>query len=203
MTDTKTHHLLPCPFCGGDARHDAHADDCYFVLHRELNKAPDADLSLHTEVLAAWNRRSPQAVAGGEPVYAFRRKGLDDFCTCDARRYAELSTKPNLFEVRVFYTAPQPVGEPVAWQGAHDPTDLYYRKPPQADVHPLYRAAPQPAPVREPLTPAQITAAAKKLAECMDYPWEHMPEQGRAEMRKHAQAVLAAAHGGTSPPPAP
>ena len=35
--------------------------------------------------------------------------------------------------------------EPVAWQGAHDPTDLYYRKPPQADVHPLYRAAPQPA----------------------------------------------------------
>lgn len=61
----------------------------------------------------------------------------------------------------------------------------------------------QPAPVREPLTPAQITAAAKKLAECMDYPWEHMPEQGRAEMRKHAQAVLAAAHGGTPPPPAP
>jgi hypothetical protein len=28
----------------------------------------------------------------------------------------------------------------------------------------------------------------------MDYPWEHMPEQGRKEMRKHAQAVISAAH---------
>lgn len=50
-----------------------------------------------------------------------------------------------------------------------------------------------------PLTPEQITAAAKKLAECMEYPWDHMPEQGRAEMRKHARAVTAAANG--SPPP--
>jgi hypothetical protein len=30
--------------------------------------------------------------------------------------------------------------EPVAWMGAHDKTDLYYRKPPQADVIPLYTA---------------------------------------------------------------
>ena len=30
--------------------------------------------------------------------------------------------------------------EPVAWMGAHDHTDLYYRKPPQADVIPLYRS---------------------------------------------------------------
>lgn len=43
-----------------------------------------------------------------EPVYAFRRKGLDDFCTCTEKRYAELSAKPNLFETRIFYTAPQP-----------------------------------------------------------------------------------------------
>ena len=27
---------------------------------------------------------------------------------------------------------------PVAWQGVHDKTDLYYRKPPQTDVRPLY-----------------------------------------------------------------
>ncbi len=52
--------LLPCPFCGGDARNDAHADDCYFVLHRRLNSAQDADLSMHLDVLAAWNRRSDQ-----------------------------------------------------------------------------------------------------------------------------------------------
>ena len=30
--------------------------------------------------------------------------------------------------------------EPVAWQGLHDQTDLYYRKPPQTDVRPLYTA---------------------------------------------------------------
>jgi hypothetical protein len=43
------------------------------------------------------------------------------------------------------------------------------------------------------MTDAQIDAAAKVLAECMDYPWEHMPKQGRDNMRKHARAVLAAA----------
>lgn len=38
-----------------------------------------------------------------------------------------------------------------------------------------------------------LDAAAKKLAACMDYPWEHMPEQGRASMREHATAVIGAA----------
>jgi hypothetical protein len=33
--------------------------------------------------------------------------------------------------------------EPVAWMGSHDRTDLYYRKPPQADVIPLYTAPPK------------------------------------------------------------
>lgn len=37
-------------------------------------------------------------------IYAYRRKGLDYFCTCDAERYIELSQKPNLFEVDIFYT---------------------------------------------------------------------------------------------------
>lgn len=48
-----------------------------------------------------------------ESVYAFRRKGLEDFCTCDEARYEELSNKPHLFETRVFYTAPQPSGSEV------------------------------------------------------------------------------------------
>ena len=51
---------------------------------------------------------APATQQAGESVYAFRRKGLDDFCTCDAARYEELSNKPHLFETRVFYTAPQP-----------------------------------------------------------------------------------------------
>lgn len=40
-----------------------------------------------------------------------------------------------------------------------------------------------------------IEAAAKVIAECMDYPWEHMPEEGRENMRRHAKAVAAALAG--------
>lgn len=39
-----------------------------------------------------------------------------------------------------------------------------------------------------------LDAAAKKLAECMDYPWEVMPEKGKASMREHARAVIEAAN---------
>lgn len=42
-----------------------------------------------------------------EPVYAYRRKGLDDFVTCDRERFDELSAKPRLFETRIFYAAPR------------------------------------------------------------------------------------------------
>ena len=45
----------------------------------------------------------------------------------------------------------KPEQRPVAWMGAHDPTDLYHRKPPQADVVPLYTTPPQ----RKPLTDEQ------------------------------------------------
>lgn len=38
-----------------------------------------------------------------------------------------------------------------------------------------------------------IEQAAKTLAKCMDYPWDHMPEQGRQAMRKHAQEIVLAA----------
>jgi len=40
---------------------------------------------------------------------------------------------------------------------------------------------------------ADIEAAAKTLAECMNYPWEPMPEQGRDAMRKHAKDIIDAA----------
>ena len=74
MTEpTGWNHMLPCPFCGGDARHDAHADDCYFILHSKL-KNSSADMSPAFEVLAAWNRRAPQptqAQAGAVPLTPF------------------------------------------------------------------------------------------------------------------------------------
>lgn len=38
-----------------------------------------------------------------------------------------------------------------------------------------------------------LDAAARKLADRMDYPWEHMPEAGRNSMRAHAKAVIDAA----------
>ena len=70
-------HMLPCPFCGGDARHDAHADDCYFILHHKF-KNSGADMSPAFEVLAAWNRRTPQptqAQAGAVPLDEARKQG--------------------------------------------------------------------------------------------------------------------------------
>lgn len=48
------------------------------------------------------------------------------------------------------------------------------------------------------LTDGQIEAAAKMMAHCLFYPWEHMPEKGRQNMRDDAQAiVLAALHQST------
>lgn len=38
-----------------------------------------------------------------------------------------------------------------------------------------------------------LDAAAKTMAECMDYLWAHMPEQGREQMRKNAKSVIDAA----------
>lgn len=38
-----------------------------------------------------------------------------------------------------------------------------------------------------------IEAAAKMLSSCMDYPWEHMPENGRDLMRRHAKDIVDAA----------
>lgn len=37
------------------------------------------------------------------PIYAFRRKGQPEFCTCDYERYSELSSK-DLFETKIFYS---------------------------------------------------------------------------------------------------
>ena len=62
---------------------------------------------------------------------------------------------------------------------------LVYISPGEWFAIPLYTSPPEP----------NIEAAAKKLAACMGYPWEHMPEQGRASMREHATAVIGAALG--------
>lgn len=38
-----------------------------------------------------------------------------------------------------------------------------------------------------------IESASIVLANCMDYPWGYMPENGRALMRKHAKDIVEAA----------
>ena len=48
----------------------------------------------------------PKAEPVQEPVYAFRRIGLNAFCTCTKERYEELADMPYLFEVTTFYAAP-------------------------------------------------------------------------------------------------
>ena len=67
--------------------------------------------------LAQKDEQEPKGV-----VYAYRRKGIDDFCTCDERRYKELSEKPNLFETAVFYTAP-PKRKPLTDAGINEIAD--------------------------------------------------------------------------------
>lgn len=97
-------------------------------------------------------------------------------------------------------------GEPVAWRYQDARGHYRYRGyVPRFDKDyallkpiPLYTS---PQPVREPLTPEQIDAAAKMMAECMDYPWDFMPERGRSGMRKRAVAVIEAAHGITGGKP--
>lgn len=71
------------------------------------NKCSPAELEDFAEALAA------ELANENKPVYAFRRKGLDDFCTCDKQRFHELSQKPALFEVQVFYRSP-PTAEQIA-----------------------------------------------------------------------------------------
>jgi hypothetical protein len=62
--------------------------------------------------------------------------------------------------------------------GRNNPKALCYTTPAQPAV---------------PLTVEQIDKAAMKLAECMDYPWAQMPEQGKQSMRDHAKAIIEAA----------
>ena len=70
------------------------------VWDSNMIECPPENLTKFAEALVA------ELANENKPVYAFRRKGLDYFCTCDERRYKELAQKPTLFEVKVLYTLP-------------------------------------------------------------------------------------------------
>lgn len=66
----------------------------------------------------------------------------------------------------------------------------------KTDYRHMLRAAPQPPathPTPQWLDAESIERAAKTMADAFDYPWEFMPEQGKAKMREDAKAVLIAA----------
>ena len=111
---------------------------------------------------------APATQQVGERVYAFRRKGLADFCTCDEARYGELSNKPHLFETRIFYTAPQslaaqaPATQQAGWKSVPvEPTvaqewagkQAALRGSTMAEACKIYKAmlaaAPQPSPTAQ------------------------------------------------------
>lgn len=81
------------------------------LLHEWQNKMRDPERNIVCDILANGQTFAP-AIAGnrytldpsaGEPVYAFRRRGQDDFCTCTKERYIELSSKPEQFLTTIFY----------------------------------------------------------------------------------------------------
>jgi len=78
----------------------------------------DAHLIDFSEALVA------ELAKENKPVYAFRRKGLDYFCTCDERRYKELAQEPTLFEVKVLYTLP-PTAEQIEQETAEACAKVY------------------------------------------------------------------------------
>lgn len=68
------------------------------------------DLKFARAVIAAYEKKLREQ----EPVYLFRRRGLDDFCSCTKGRFDELSKKPNRFEVKKLFEHPAPI--PEGWQ---------------------------------------------------------------------------------------
>lgn len=69
-----------------------------------------------------------------------------------------------------------------------------------AQVRRMLDAAPVPPQADAQPVTFDLDAAARKLAACMDYPWEYMPEQGRASMREHAKAIVSAALSASAEP---
>ena len=58
------------------------------------------------KALAATEDLKDCIICDAVPVFLFRRKGVSkDFCTCDEKRFLELSGMPNQFETKTLYEA--------------------------------------------------------------------------------------------------
>lgn len=121
-------------------------------------EAPDTRKAFY----AGWDAAIEAALTPGEPV-AFPEGYEIHELPADYTGPAWIEG-----QVRSLYARtapqPQPKQEPVAWQGVYDPTDLYWRKPPQTDVRPLY-TAPQPQPKRRVTYVCPVCAASLEMQE--------------------------------------
>jgi hypothetical protein len=59
-----------------------------------------------------------------DPIYAFRRKGQFDFCTCSECRYLKCVANPNLFEVVIFIRQEELAASKVREQAYRDEVGL-------------------------------------------------------------------------------
>ena len=161
--------LTPCPFCGAAAHFEMDEGRWEWVECESCGMQGNRSASLMEDckpkLAEEWNRRT-LAPVGVEPIgYLYCGGSYGD--------------EPEDWEI-------------VADQPQCDKLNEHHWALGKEARLPIY-TTPQPV-VREPLTEAQINAAAKKLAECLNYQWDYMSYPSQEEMRKHAQAVIGAAH---------
>ena len=103
-------------------------------------------------------------------IYAFRRKGQFDFCTCSEYRYHECAAMPELFEMAIFFTEQQVAAkdaEIARLQSAYDFATVLVAKLHVAAmgevVGPVLGVVEDVANVREQMLEAQEQLAAKDV----------------------------------------
>jgi hypothetical protein len=118
---------------------------------------------------------------------------------CDGRGFnIAFEDIPGIAEyVRKARPAPSAPGDAQEWGAAFDAWFIKRGVWPRVNYEEIFAAGwnarHAPAAGDALLANLGLDAAAKTLAECMDYPWAHMPEQGREQMRKNAKSVIDAA----------
>ena len=162
---------LSCPFCGSTCLFtvpDEHGSGGQWVppIHVGCNDCQAEQVAdTEDEAVERWNRRSsPASVAPGD-AQAVAWMDPETRDVISAERKASWLSNYGI--------------------GGANKAARYTRA--------LGDLRPAPAAGAAQVPGCDLEAAAKKLAECMDYPWAHMPEQGRTHMRKYAQAVIDAA----------
>ena len=83
------------------------AEELVRELQRNLSSGMWRVLREENEVLSA----RIETMEKQKPVYLFRRKGWEEFCTCSKERYEEFYTNPRVFEVKKLYALPGAKGE--------------------------------------------------------------------------------------------